>query len=350
MLQILVDFFNCVGAFLNFVLNLSYYIGKLLIALGSWLFALLQAAFLNIHALAVILYEDFSYFSSDITTFLEAIGQTINNGIKTIIDGIVAGCSNTVTSTKRIINEGGFKISTFFTAISELFSFVLLKLREFLILLGNGTWFLVTFLPKIIMALTVICWNACLDLWNHLKEATRITSNKISVATRTAFNYFLDVPLHCALGLIVLYVAFRYREKLFRLIRVIGYKIYSILQYYNHEWNLYRIRRREAAPRMNQREVEIFAETPPPLFASQNGGPSVRKPLRRETRSPPKKKTSPIKPDLSCVVCLDQKKTVLVLPCRHLCLCRRCSQQIPSMNYSCPLCRNTISQTIDTYL
>ena len=48
-----------------------------------------------------------------------------------------------------------------------------------------------------------------------------------------------------------------------------------------------------------------------------------------------------------CVVCQDDTKSVLLLPCRHLCVCRTCSRR-PELD-KCPMCRSRIEQKMDVY-
>ncbi|KAI9141039.1 zinc finger, C3HC4 type-domain-containing protein [Paraphysoderma sedebokerense] len=40
-----------------------------------------------------------------------------------------------------------------------------------------------------------------------------------------------------------------------------------------------------------------------------------------------------------CVVCMADPKDTIVLPCRHLCLCKDCADQLRKQSQKCPICR-----------
>ena len=48
-----------------------------------------------------------------------------------------------------------------------------------------------------------------------------------------------------------------------------------------------------------------------------------------------------------CVICQENEKNTLLLPCRHLCLCKECSRR--EELDKCPLCRKGIDQKIDVF-
>ena len=48
-----------------------------------------------------------------------------------------------------------------------------------------------------------------------------------------------------------------------------------------------------------------------------------------------------------CVVCMENRKTILIMPCRHLCLCKDCSSLSNMTN--CPLCRKLIENRIGVF-
>jgi hypothetical protein len=44
-----------------------------------------------------------------------------------------------------------------------------------------------------------------------------------------------------------------------------------------------------------------------------------------------------------CVICLTEPKTTAILPCRHLCLCAGCAEELRFQTNKCPVCRAPVS-------
>ena len=55
-----------------------------------------------------------------------------------------------------------------------------------------------------------------------------------------------------------------------------------------------------------------------------------------------------------CVICKELPKNVLVLPCRHMCMCIDCAHEVVSQRNrqrrTCPLCRSAIETIMDVYI
>lgn len=54
-----------------------------------------------------------------------------------------------------------------------------------------------------------------------------------------------------------------------------------------------------------------------------------------------------------CVVCQTEEKNIVVMPCRHMCMCKSCCTQLFRIQRyarkTCPLCRHTITSTLEIY-
>ncbi|CAG0894145.1 unnamed protein product [Cyprideis torosa] len=51
-----------------------------------------------------------------------------------------------------------------------------------------------------------------------------------------------------------------------------------------------------------------------------------------------------------CVVCQDQPCSIVILPCRHCCICRDCGIELTKHTHYCPLCRGRIRDFLSVYI
>lgn len=54
--------------------------------------------------------------------------------------------------------------------------------------------------------------------------------------------------------------------------------------------------------------------------------------------------------DRYCVICQEHIKCVLLLPCRHLCMCNECINTLQLYHNTCPICRSDIETTMQIFV
>jgi hypothetical protein len=95
----------------------------------------------------------------------------------------------------------------------------------------------------------------------------------------------------------------------------------------------------EAAAERLQAEEEVAALTLRLQEAQQRLGNSVAPPT-----------SQPDAEETMCVVCFDAPKDHLVLPCKHLCVCEACAEQLTKTRTPmCPVCRGPIRETMKVF-
>lgn len=98
--------------------------------------------------------------------------------------------------------------------------------------------------------------------------------------------------------------------------------------------------------RLFRRRVNQTLTTPTRVL-----GPQRRSHLTRSSISPGHSDKS-LDSQQRCVICRDRQKCVLLLPCKHLCLCEECADYMffSAQRQNCPLCRSEINNSMSVYI
>ena len=81
-------------------------------------------------------------------------------------------------------------------------------------------------------------------------------------------------------------------------------------------------------------EAASRAASPPPVQARTGEGAAA---VTMEVSA------DDLRDDDMCVICLQETKTHLLVPCGHQCVCGPCSEQISAASRTCPVCRADVA-------
>jgi hypothetical protein len=51
-----------------------------------------------------------------------------------------------------------------------------------------------------------------------------------------------------------------------------------------------------------------------------------------------------------CVICMDQPKSHIIVPCGHQCVCQACAERLTEEGETCPICRVAVTMIMAVYL
>jgi len=109
--------------------------------------------------------------------------------------------------------------------------------------------------------------------------------------------------------------------------------------------NSFTFKRSPFANTMLSPTLEVAADTSQ-LTSSQSQLASVSQLAVGQSQA----SSTPEEEERLCVVCEDDKKQILLLPCKHMCLCKKCANaHLFKTIKECPMCRATVKDSIDVH-
>lgn len=264
--------------------------------------------------------NDFVLFIQDLTDIFESVLKILGD----TGDHIVLAIMSFVNSFKTLLIQLHLSIHAIFESVLDLFLCTLINAKALLILIGNSTIFLVQLGPNLLFSIvygitSAISWALQLT-WDYFLRI----ANAILAFLKSVHYELSDIPPSSLFGVllaIVISLGFFFFLK-------------SILFYWRmakswiaeKSWlRMPKFKRPHLLQQGGKLEMEIHST-----------GHLLRQ-LEQERE------------DKLCVICHDHFKCVILLPCRHFCLCQTCVDTIQESNPICPLCRHFVTDSLKVY-
>lgn len=355
MMEQIVQIFQTISNLVYYFLILSYNIGYVLFSILIYLINIFGLVLNKIGRFLVVFYEDFRIFQHDLTSFISCIGvstlKTSETGITSTWEFLRAVFETFVEA----FTTGHVRLSRFGTTSSEILVLIAEKIKRLAILMGNSVWLILTLLPNLFVYIVQLLYKAIilfgLFCWNLILSGCQL----MFTITIRILDYFKDIPIQSAIGLICVYYCIKYYRFIAPLVNFLKQRTIRKLRHVQAQ----------AATYMRRQYTILFFELRNSLglglrfFRRQNRHPRVNRPLQIQQR--PQIGTvknnnrldncdSILKESLLCIICQDRDKCVLLFPCKHLCLCSECAAIIDAYENKCPICRVSIYQKIKVFV
>ncbi|KAK5643026.1 hypothetical protein RI129_009193 [Pyrocoelia pectoralis] len=322
MIEVILQFFNLVKYVGYLCFALSFNVGQAIINGFTILFEVMKRITASIQTVTKILTEDFYIFWKDISQLL----QYIFNFIDTILNSVYFIYDAIKTVLWKIIFSIVVVYDNIFIVLGkslQLIMTIFITLKQWILLIGSGIWFAITLIPLFIVHLcTITTYYVCL----LSDEILNVVDNSRTIL-HYGYDFITDVPIDSLAGLVS---GFCILLLLIKLQAVIYQKLQSFLQMIRRTFSRFQL-----LVVQNVQYRNMYQRPPPSSESSTSNSDG-------ETDLEPNRNL--------CLICQDNSRCMLFLPCRHLCLCEHCNLRILNYNYSCPLCRSEVEETMRVYV
>lgn len=318
---------------INYSLYISYKIGYLLVNIISSL----QNVLLK---LSYILFEVFGAVFESFTTFYQDVIQNFQHILRTIssVDIITY-----LSDIRNIIHSLIFVAVTLSEFVFKIILSVVTALQTVLL----SPKYLVQYLIKTLWSILSGIKETVIDISTYLVGNFHFLSRKARDFTiagilfcihlpQMVYDFFTEIPVESILGITIscclIYLFARFYIIMFSF-------LYEQLQ--RLFWNIRR--------RYNELVRYCARSSYPHTVVYRRQILPTRRPRIRTERNPVNSSKSD-ENDRYCVVCQEHIKCVLLLPCRHLCMCNECINTLQIYNNTCPICRSDIETTMQIFV
>jgi hypothetical protein len=324
---------------LSYAFYVSFKIGQFIVTSLSSLWTNYMYLHNKFLTLLIIILEDFTVFLRDVVQYLHNfvsgvvyIFEYVNGGVCGIVEKMQDLQQFIFTSIKAALNSTHHQIITVVIAVRNIFVFV----KQILILFGDGVWFIIVYIQKSLLSLgSFILHNLkktsvymCNNIYNNIK----LTYNFLLESLCNCYNFITDVPLESVIGILIA-LCFLY----------IFLQFYGVLYMYFREKMSSCITGLRLMYHQLKRSVNRVLSQPRSYTRS-------RSLLEHKASTSCNNRETKINDDRCCIICQENIKCILILPCKHLCLCSDCTTRLMRYGAKCPVCRKPINSTMKVFI
>lgn len=292
-----------------------------------------------------IVYDDFCEFVSDMNNDVFEIVKIFHNRLINIFSDAITVVQYVTDFIVNSFDWSRLATLNLFCHSCDSIAWLVYGIRNVCILIGNSIWLLIMIVPNSLLFISSKTLFICKFTIDAFIASIVAIIHAIPSTVIGTWNYFADFPLQSFCGLIVLLPLLKNHRIVLALLtlasnRCIQWATIFLLQLDRGTQSIFNVcqcivdwitdalrlhRRRQHESISNDENIsEIFDEC-----ANICGNETSNR----------------------CVICQDRAKTVLLLPCRHLCLCRSCANHLSEQYRSiCPLCRKRFRDAIQVYV
>ncbi|XP_055299819.1 baculoviral IAP repeat-containing protein 3 [Sitodiplosis mosellana] len=318
------------------ILAAGYVLGRLIAHILSFISDVVVELVKIVAAFAVTFYEDAKIFVHDMDYQYGHILKMLNTGINNSVDDASRVALTMSSSITWFSEQTKSETQRMFMGFLNLFSSSAMGIRNWIVLVGNSVWMLLMCIPNLTILIVQNVIKFTLFIWKSIVDTIKLSTNVASDSISITVTFFTSVPLQSVCGLITIHFIIRYRQHVLEGLKFVYRAIVKAVQYFV---------RNIITGMLAVAEFLTVLISPLRSFV-----PNVWRlsSIQDDYANP---STSPTKVDAFnfCVICQDKVKSIVLLPCRHLCLCQECFRQLRRYRRECPMCREPYEHSIQVY-
>lgn len=318
---------------INYSLYVSYNIGQFLVNLISFLQKFVSKLTYLLFEVFVAVFESFSTFYQDVVQNIQNILRTISSvdiitylsDIRNIIHSLVF----------IVVTLSEFVVKIILSTLSAIQA-ILLSPKYVVLYLTKTLWSIVSGIKEAFNDLGIVFSGSIKILLQKMKHFIIEGTLFWIHLPRVVYDFVSEIPVESLLGITIsfciIYLFARFYLILFSFLYRHIKRFFIILR--RRYIDLGRYFTRSTASRRVVYRRQILPMRRPHIRTERN--------LTNSSKSEEN--------DRYCVICQEHIKCVLLLPCRHLCMCNECINTLQMYHNTCPICRSNIETTMQIFV